>query len=55
MPVRKYFNFNIPINKNMAEEPSRSSPYHEKYIQTGTSDNSEYLCYYVCSFLSEKR
>ena len=46
MPARKYFCFNIPIYKNMAEEPSCRSPYHEEYIQTSVSDNPEGLCHY---------
>ena len=41
--VRKYFCFNIPIYKNMAEEPSCRSPYHEEYIQTSASGNPEGL------------
>lgn len=45
MPARKYFCFNIPIYKNMAEEPSCRSPYHEEYIQTNVSDNPEDLCH----------
>ncbi|KMW76482.1 hypothetical protein HMPREF9009_03872, partial [Bacteroides sp. 3_1_13] len=44
MPVRKYFCFNIPVYRNMAEEPSCRSPYHEEYIQTSVSGNSEGLC-----------
>ena len=41
--VRKYFCFNIPIYKNMAEETSCRSPYHEGYIQTSASGNPEGL------------
>ena len=43
--VRKYFCFNIPIYKNMAEEPSCRSYYHEEYIQTSASGNPEDLCH----------
>ena len=43
--VRKYFCFNIPIYKNMAEETSCRSPYHEGYIQTSASGNPEDLCH----------
>ena len=43
MSLRKYFCFNIPIYKNMAEEPSCRSPYHEGYIQTSASGNPEGL------------
>ena len=45
MSLRKYFGFNIPIYKNMAEEPSCRSPYHEEYIQTSASGNPEDLCH----------
>ena len=45
MPVRKYFCFNIPVYRNMAEEPSCRSPYHEEYIQTSASGNPEDLCH----------
>ena len=55
MSARKYFCFNIPIYKNMAEEPSCRSPYHEEYIQTSVSGNSEGLCRSTYSFLSERR
>lgn len=55
MPVRKYFCFNIPVYRNMAEEPSCRSPYHEEYIQTSVSGNSEGLCRSTYSFLSERR
>ena len=41
--VRKYFCFNITIYKNMAEETSCRSPYHEGYIQTSASGNPEDL------------
>ena len=41
--VRKYFCFNITIYKNMAEETSCRSPYHEEYIQTSASGNPEGL------------
>ena len=41
--VRKYFCFNI--TKNMAEETSCRSPYHEGYIQTSASGNPEDLCH----------
>ena len=43
--VRKYFCFNIPVYKNMAEEPSCRSYYHEEYIQTSASGNPEDLCH----------
>ena len=43
MSLRKYFGFNIPIYKNMAEGPSCRSPYHEEYIQTSVSGNPEGL------------
>ena len=55
MPVREYFCFNIPVYRNMAEEPSCRSPYHEEYIQTSVSGNSEGLCRSTYSFLSERR
>lgn len=55
MPVRKYFCFNIPVYRNMAEEPSCRSPYHEEYIQTSASGSPEGLCHSTCSFLSERR
>ena len=55
MPVRKYFCFNIPVYRNMAEAPSCRSPYHEEYIQTSVSGNSEGLCRSTYSFLSERR
>ena len=29
MCARKYFGFNIPVYKNMAEESSCNNPYHE--------------------------
>ena len=53
--VRKYFCFNIPVYKNMAEEPSCRSPYHEEYIQTSVSGNPEDLYRSTYSFLSERR
>ncbi len=43
--VRKYFCFNIPVYKNMAEEPSCRNYYHEEYIQTSASGNPEDLCH----------
>ena len=43
--VRKYICFNIPIYKNMAEEPYCRSYYHEEYIQTSASGNPEELCH----------
>ena len=43
MSARKYFCFNIPVYKNMAEELSCRSPYHEEYIQTSASGNPEGL------------
>lgn len=43
--VRKYFCFNIPIDKNMAEGLFCRSPYHEEYIQTSASGNPEDLCH----------
>jgi len=55
MSARKYFCFNIPIYKNMAEEPSCRSPYHEEYIQTSVSGNPEDLYRSTYSFLSERR
>ena len=55
MPVRKYFCFNIPVYRNMAEEPSCRSPYHEEYIQTSVSGSPEGLCRSTYSFLSERR
>ena len=45
MSARKYFCFNIPVYKNMAEEPFCRSPYHEEYIQTSASGNLEGLCH----------
>ena len=45
MSVRKYFCFNIPIDKNMAEGLFCRSPYHEEYIQTSASGNPEDLCH----------
>lgn len=45
MPARKYFCFNIPVYKNMVEESSCRSPYHEEYIQTSASGNPEGLCH----------
>ena len=45
MPARKYFCFNIPVYKNMVEESSCRSPYHEEYIRTGASGNPEGLCH----------
>lgn len=45
MPTRKYFCFNIPVYKNMVEESSCRSPYHEEYIQTSASGNPEGLCH----------
>ena len=45
MSLRKYFGFNIPVYKNMAEGPSCRSPYHEEYIQTSASGNPEDLCH----------
>ena len=55
MSARKYFCFNIPIYKNMAEELSCRNPYHEEYIQASVSDNPEGLCRSTYSFLSERR
>lgn len=55
MSARKYFCFNIPIYKNMVEDPSCRSPYHEEYIQTSVSGNPEGLCRSTYSFLSERR
>ena len=55
MSARKYFCFNIPVYKNMAEESSCRSPYHEEYIQTSVSGNPEGLCRSTYSFLSERR
>ena len=55
MPVRKYFCFNIPVYRNMAEEPSCRSPYHEEYIQTSASGNPEDLYRSTYSFLSGRR
>ena len=43
MSARKYFCFNIPIDKNMAEGLFCRSPYHEEYIQTSASGNPEGL------------
>ena len=43
------------VYRNMAEEPSCRSPYHEEYIQTSVSGNSEGLCRSTYSFLSERR
>lgn len=45
MSVRKYFCFNIPIDKNMAKGLFCRSPYHEEYIQTSASGNPEDLCH----------
>lgn len=45
MPARNYFCFNIPVYKNMVEESSCRSPYHEEYIRTGASGNPEGLCH----------
>ena len=45
MSLRKYFGFNIPVYRNMAEAPSCRSPYHEEYIQTSVSGNPEDLCH----------
>lgn len=45
MSVRKYFCFNIPVYKNMAEGLFCRSPYHEEYIQTSASGNPEDLCH----------
>lgn len=45
MPVRKYFSFNIPAYKNMAEEPSGRSPYHKEYILASALGNPEGLCH----------
>ena len=45
MSARKYFCFNIPVYKNMVEEPSCRRPYHEEYIQTSASGNLEGLCH----------
>ncbi|EHP50008.1 hypothetical protein K260102G11_07160 [Bacteroides uniformis] len=45
IPARKYFCFNIPVYKNMVEELSCRSPYHEEYIRTGASGNPEDLCH----------
>ena len=53
--VRKYFCFNIPVYKNMAEEPSCRSYYHEEYIQTSASGNPEDLYRSTYSFLSGRR
>ena len=55
MSARKYFCFNISVYKNMAEEPSCHSPYHEEYIQTSALCNLEGLCRSTYSFLSERR
>ena len=55
MSVRKYFCFNIPVYKNMAEGLFCRSPYHEEYIQTSASGNPEGLCRSTYSFLSERR
>ena len=55
MSVRKYFCFNIPVYKNMAEGLFCHSPYHEEYIQTSASGNPEGLCRSTYSFLSERR
>ena len=55
MPVRKYFCFNIPVYRNMAEEPSCRSPYHEEYIQTSVSGNPEGLCHLTYNSLSKRR
>ena len=45
MSARKYFCFNIPIDKNMAGRLFCRSPYHEEYIQTSASGNPEDLCH----------
>ena len=55
MSARKYFCFNIPVYKNMAEESSCRSPYHEEYIQTSVSGNPEDLYRSTYSFLSGRR
>ena len=55
MSARKYFCFNIPVYKNMAEGLFCRSPYHEEYIQTSASGNPEGLCRSTYSFLSERR
>lgn len=55
MSVRKYFCFNIPIDKNMAEGLFCRSPYHEEYIQTSASGNPEDLYRSTYSFLSGRR
>ena len=55
MSARKYFCFNIPVYKNMAEGPSCRSPYHEEYIQTSASGNPEDIYRSTYSFLSGRR
>ena len=55
MSVRKYFCFNIPVYKNMAEGLFCHSPSHEEYLQTSASGNPEGLCRSTYSFLSERR
>lgn len=55
MPVRKYFCFNIPVYRNMAEAPSCRSPYHEEYIQTSVSGSPEGLCHLTYNSLSKRR
>lgn len=55
MSTRKYFCFNIPVYKNMAEESSCRRPYHEEYIQTSASGNLEGLYRSTYSFLSARR
>lgn len=55
MSARKYFCFNIPVYKNMAEESSCRRPYHEEYIQTSASGNLEGLYRSTYSFLSARR
>ena len=55
MPVRKYFCFNIPVYRNMAEAPSCRSPYHKEYIQTSVSGSPEGLCHLTYNSLSKRR
>ena len=54
MSARKYFCFNVLVYKNMIEEPSCRSPYHEEYIQTSASDNPENLCRLTYNSIIEK-
>lgn len=39
MSTRKYFSFNITVNKNLTEKISCRSHYYEKYIQTSALGN----------------